>query len=64
MSTPPQRQKPKTPAQRASEANHAQQMAINGKVSRPSDRRSQQPGEVADTGLSNDNRPVGIARNR
>ena len=57
-------QKPKSAAQRASEANHAQQLAVNSKMARPSDRRTKQEGETQDEGLSNDNRPVGIARKR
>jgi hypothetical protein len=59
-----QRQKPKTAAQRAGEANRAQQLAVNSKMARPSDRRTKQDGETQDDGLTNDNRPVGVARKR
>jgi len=58
---PPKRQ---SAAQRASEANHAHQLAVNGKTGRPADRRTQQDGETSDAGLSNDNRPVGVARSK
>lgn len=56
--------KAKTAAQRANEANRAQQMAVNAKSGQPNDRRAPQPGEASDAGLANDQRPVGIARKR
>ncbi len=63
MSRPIQHpQKPLTAAQRANEANRAQQMAVNGKSGRPSDRKAPQSGEISDQGMANDQRPVGMAR--
>ena len=64
MSTSQRPEKPKTAAQRAAEANHAQQLAVNAKAGRPSDRRATKEGEVSNQGLDNDQRPVGIARKR
>ena len=58
---PPKR---KTAAQRANDANRAQQLAVNAKAARPSDRRADAPGETSTQGLSDDNRPVGVARRR
>ena len=55
-------QKAKTAAQRANEANRAQQVAVNGKAGRPSDRKALQPGETSDQGMANDRRPAGLAR--
>lgn len=55
-------QKPLTAAQRANEANRAQQMAVNAKLGRPSDRRTPQEGDTSDAGLNNDKRPAGLAR--
>lgn len=52
--------KRQTAAQRANEANRAQQVAVNGHAGRPSDRRAQAEGEASDQGLANDNRPVGV----
>ena len=60
MSTSQRPEKPKTAAQRANEANREQQIAVNGKAGRPSDRRAPQAGEAPNQGLTNDNRPVGI----
>jgi hypothetical protein len=54
-------QKRQTAAQRANEANRAQQVAVNGKGVRPSDRRAPAEGEASNQGLENDNRPVGVA---
>jgi hypothetical protein len=63
MSRPIQHpQKPLTAAQRANEANRAQQMAVNGNAGRPSDRKAIQEGEVSDQGMANDQRPAGVAR--
>ena len=53
-------QKRQTAAQRANDANRAQQVAVNEKSGRPSDRRATQEGEASDQGLDNDNRPVGV----
>jgi hypothetical protein len=53
-------QKRQTAAQRANEANRAQQVAVNDKGGRPSDRRAPAAGEALDQGLTNDNRPVGV----
>ncbi len=53
-------QKRQTAAQRANEANRAQQVAVNEKAGRPSDRRAPAEGEASDQGLDNDNRPVGV----
>lgn len=64
MSSSQRPQKPKTAAQRASEANRAQQLAVNAKGSRPSDRRATKEGEASDQGLDNDRRPVGVKRGR
>ena len=65
MSRPIQHpQKPLTAAQRANEANRAQQMAVNGAGGRPSDRKAIPEGEISDHGMANDQRPAGIARNR
>jgi hypothetical protein len=55
-------QKPPTAAQRANEANRAQQMAVNGKAGRPTDRKALQTGEISDQGMANDQRPAGLAR--
>ncbi|MEQ1781635.1 MAG: hypothetical protein ABMA14_09760 [Hyphomonadaceae bacterium] len=55
-------QKAPTAAQRANEANRAQQMAVNGKAGRPSDRKATQEGEISDQGMVNDQRPAGLAR--
>lgn len=55
-------QKAPTAAQRANEANRAQQMAVNGKSGRPSDRKAPHEGEVSDQGMANDQRPAGMAR--
>lgn len=57
-------QKAKTAAQRANEANRAQQLAVNAKATRPGDGRTDTEGQVSTQGLSDDNRPVGIARKR
>ncbi len=57
-------QKPLTAAQRANEANRAQQMAMNGSGGRPTDRKATQEGEISDQGMANDQRPSGVARNR
>ena len=57
-------QKAKTAAQRANEANRAQQVAVNDKSGRPSDRKALQEGDTPDQGMANDHRPAGIARNR
>ncbi len=67
MSNPPGHNKPagerpKTAAQRASEANRLQQLAVRDSRPQPSDRRSAQPGEKSDAGLENDHRPVGVKR--
>ena len=62
MSSSQRPQKPLTAAQRAAEANRAQQMAVNAKGARPSDRRNTPEGETSDQGLDNDQRPVGVAR--
>ena len=62
MSSIQRPQKPMTAAQRAAEANRLQQVAVNSKGPRPSDRRATQEGEASDQGLDNDQRPVGIAR--
>jgi hypothetical protein len=62
MSTTQRPEKPKSAAQRAAEANRAQQIAVNAKGSRPSDRRNTKDGEASDQGLENDQRPVGIGR--
>ena len=64
MSSSQRPQKPKTAAQRASEANRAQQLAVDAKAGRPNDRKATQPGETSDQGLDNDRRPVGVARRR
>lgn len=49
MSNSPQKpQKPKTPAQRASEANTLQQRAVRANTSRPNDRRAGQKQDQAD----------------
>jgi hypothetical protein len=53
-------QKRQTAAQRANEANRAQQVAVNDKGGRPSDRKVPAVGEASDQGLTNDNRPVGV----
>jgi len=53
-------QKRQTAAQRANDANRAQQVATNGKAGRPSDRKATAEGETSDQGLANDNRPVGV----
>ena len=58
----PRAERPLTAAQRASEANRAQQIAIHEKRSQPSDRRTPQSGDNADAGLTDDNRPVGPNR--
>lgn len=58
----PRSQKPKSPAQRASDANRLHQTAVNDKTPRPNDRRTKQDGETADDGMTNDNRPVGVNR--
>ncbi len=58
---PPKRQ---SAAQKANDANRLQQMAINGKTTRPGDRRSAQPGEASTEGLADNNQPVGIARRK
>ena len=57
-------QKAPTAAQRANEANRAQQMAVNGQFGRQGDRKAPQEGEAPDQGMANDQRPSGIARNR
>lgn len=57
-------QKAKTAAQRANEANRAQQLAVNEKSARPSDRRPDAEGDVSTQGMADDNRPAGVARNR
>lgn len=63
MSNPPSdRQRPKSAAQRASEANRLQQIAVRDRGPQPSDRRTQQPGDKSDSGLENDQRPVGVKR--
>jgi hypothetical protein len=62
MSTTQRPEKPKSAAQRAAEANRAQQIAVNAKGSRPSDRRNTKDGVASDQGLENDQRPVGIGR--
>jgi hypothetical protein len=54
------RPRPKSAAQRASEANRLQQIAVRDRSPQPSDRRSAQPGEKSDAGLDNDRRPVGV----
>lgn len=56
--------KRKTAAQRANDANRAQQLAVNAKTARPSDRRADAPGQISTQGLSDDKRPVGIGRKR
>ncbi len=71
MSNPPsdktsdkrQSQRPERPpsaAQRASEANRAQQAAVRAQTARPADRRTPVEGETSNAGLENDNRPVGV----
>lgn len=62
MSNSQRPQKPMTAAQRASEANRQQQLAVNARGARPSDRRATRDGETSDQGLDNDHRPVGVAR--
>lgn len=57
-------QKAKTAAQRANEANRAQQLAVNAKTARPSDRRPDAEGQTSTQGMADDNRPAGIARKR
>ena len=64
MTSPQRPQKPKTAAQRAAEANRQQQLAVNAKGSRPSDRRATKDGEASTQGLDDDRRPVGVARGR
>ena len=64
MSTSQWPQKAKTAAQRAAEANRAQQLAVNTHGGRPSDRRTTKDGETSTQGLDNDHRPVGIANKR
>lgn len=58
----PRVERPLTAAQRASEANRAQQLAIHNRRAQPSDRRSTQDGETSTAGLDNDHRPVGMNR--
>jgi len=58
----PRANRPLTAAQRASEANRAQQIAVRDSRSQPADRRTAQPGEASSAGLDNDNRPVGVRR--
>ena len=60
MSTSHQPQKRMTAAQRANDANRAQQVAVNAKAGRPSDRKAPAEGETSDQGLKNDNGPVGV----
>ncbi len=65
--TPPPAQEPRaerrlTAAQRASEANRAQQYAIHNRRAQPADRRTSEEGESSTAGLDNDNRPVGTNR--
>ena len=55
-------QKAPTAAQRANEANRAQQIAVNGTGGRPTDRKATQEGEISNQGLTNDQRPAGLAR--
>lgn len=55
-------ERPLTPAQRASQANHAQQLAVRDGGSLPSDRRTPQAGEASGAGLSNDHGPAGVNR--
>ena len=63
MSRPIQHpQKPLTAAQRANEANRAQQMAMNSSGGRPADRKAPHEGEISDQGMANDQRPAGLAR--
>ena len=56
----PRAERPLTAAQRASEANRAQQLAAHNRRAQPSDRRPAPEGEVSAAGLDNDNRPVGV----
>lgn len=60
----PHADRPQTAAQRASEANRLQQLAVHGRKPQPSDRRSPQPGEKSEAGLDNDHRPVGVNKRR
>ena len=56
--------RPRTAAQRASDKNREQQLAVRANGARPADRRSPSEGETGDAGLSNDLRPVGVKRRR
>lgn len=56
----PRAERPLTAAQRASEANRAQQFAVHNRRAQPSDRRAAPDGEASTAGLDNDNRPVGV----
>ena len=58
----PRADRPLTAAQRASEANRLQQLAVRDSRAQPADRRTAQPGEASNAGLDNDNRPVGVQR--
>ena len=58
----PRADRPPTAAQRASEANRLQQIAVRDSRAQPADRRTTQAGEASDAGLENDNRPVGVHR--
>lgn len=60
----PRADRPRTAAQRASDANRLQQLAVHGHRPQPSDRRSLQPGEKSEAGLDNDQRPVGVNKRR
>ncbi len=60
----PRADRPRTAAQRASDANRLQQIAVRDRMPQPADRRSLQPGEKSEAGLDNDQRPVGVNRRR
>jgi hypothetical protein len=61
---PPRPDRPRTAAQRASDANRLQQIAVRDRLPQPLDRRSPQAGEKSEAGLDNDQRPVGVNRRR
>ena len=53
-------ERPLSPAQRASQANNAQQQAIRDGGSLPTDRRTPQAGETSGAGMSNARGPTGV----
>jgi hypothetical protein len=56
MADPQKPQRPKSAAQRASEANRLQQMAVRGNTPRPNDRRASDPTADGDQNTTPSNR--------